>query len=196
MVFAKLASQSIRSAAYASSHPLALKILVAKANCLWDNRRFVELLIRTHIQNPRMQDSRKRLEVATTGGAIVGVVFGIAFFGIGLAVLFFMWSGDGGFHDPPIFFKIFASLIALPFVAVGATVAFGSFKALTGGASGGSPVAHLKDSASDDFHSGKASKAAYTCPRCAAPLADNADVSPQGDAKCGHCGGWFNIHKG
>jgi hypothetical protein len=143
-----------------------------------------------------MQDPRKRLEEVTTGGAIVGIVSGIAFFGIGLAVLFFMWSGDGGFHDPPIFFKIFASLIALPFVAVGATIAVGSFKVLTGGESIASTINQLKDAATDDDASGaKSGRAAYVCPRCAAPLAESTDVSPQGDTKCGHCGGWFNIHK-
>jgi hypothetical protein len=142
-----------------------------------------------------MQDPRKQIEQATMGGAIVGVVAGIAFFGIGLAVLFFMWGGEGGFHDPPVFFKIFASLIALPFVAIGATIAVGSFKALTGGEGAASTMNHLKNAPSDEIPPNKNGRAAYVCPRCGAPLADNAEVSPHGDTKCGHCGGWFNIHK-
>ncbi len=119
-----------------------------------------------------MQDPRKRLEEVTTGGAIVGVVSGIAFFGIGLAVLFFMWSGDGGFHDPPIFFKIFASLIALPFVAVGATIAVGSFKVLTAGENIASTINQLKDAATDEMPQAKSGRAAYVCPRCGSPLAE------------------------
>jgi DNA-directed RNA polymerase subunit RPC12/RpoP len=144
-----------------------------------------------------MQDPRKQIEQATIGGAIVGVVTGVAFFGIGLAVLFFMWGGDGGFHDPPKFFKIFASLIALPFVAIGATIAIGSFKALTG--TGGGEVAktinRLKDAVGDEAAPNMSGRAAYVCPRCGAPLTEKADVSPHGDTKCAHCGGWFNIHK-
>jgi DNA-directed RNA polymerase subunit RPC12/RpoP len=142
-----------------------------------------------------MQDPRKQIEQATVGSAIVGVVTGIAFFGIGLAVLFFMWGGDGGFHDPPMFFKIFASLIAMPFVAVGATIAVGSFKALTSGDSVSSTINQLKDSASGTTEEPRGGHTAYVCPRCGAPLAENADVSPHGDTKCDHCGGWFNIHK-
>jgi DNA-directed RNA polymerase subunit RPC12/RpoP len=142
-----------------------------------------------------MQDPRKQIEQATVGSAIVGVVTGIAFFGIGLAVLFFMWGGGGGFHDPPMFFKIFASLIALPFVAIGATIAVGSFKALTGGDSVSSTINQLKDSATGTTEEPPGGHTAYVCPRCGAPLAENADVSPHGDTKCGHCGGWFNIHK-
>ncbi len=38
-------------------------------------------------------------------------------------------------------------------------------------------------------------KGNYACPSCGASLTDNADVSPLGDAKCGHCGRWFNVHK-
>jgi len=34
----------------------------------------------------------------------------------------------------------------------------------------------------------------YVCPGCCAPLGKRADVSPQGDVKCPHCGRWFNIH--
>jgi hypothetical protein len=142
-----------------------------------------------------MQDPRKQIDQTTTGGLIVGVVTGIAFFGIGLAVLFFMWGGDGRFHDPPVFFKIFASLIALPFVAVGATLAVGSFKALAGGESVTSTVNQLKDSGTENAERAKGGHATYVCPRCGAPLSENADVSPHGDTKCVHCGGWFNIHK-
>jgi DNA-directed RNA polymerase subunit RPC12/RpoP len=142
-----------------------------------------------------MEDPRKQIQDVTPGGAIVGVVTGIAFFGIGLAVLFFMWSGDGGFHDPPFFFKIFASLIALPFVAVGATLAVGSFKALTDSAGSANTINRLKDTAGDEASPNQSGRAVYVCPRCGAPLAENADVSPHGDTKCVHCGGWFNIHK-
>jgi hypothetical protein len=34
----------------------------------------------------------------------------------------------------------------------------------------------------------------YACPNCGATLGDRSDVSPHGDAKCGHCNRWFNIH--
>jgi hypothetical protein len=142
-----------------------------------------------------MEEPRKQVQEATTAGAIVGVVTGIAFFGIGLAVLSFMWGGGGGFHDRPMFFKIVASLIALPFVAIGATIAVGSFKAMTGGGGIANTISRLKDGASDENSPNKSGRAAYVCPRCGAPLAENADVSPHGDTKCAHCGGWFNIHK-
>lgn len=37
-------------------------------------------------------------------------------------------------------------------------------------------------------------RVSYQCNRCGAALPPKATVSPQGDVKCEHCGGWFNIH--
>lgn len=127
----------------------------------------------------------------------IGVVFGVVFAGIGLTVLGFMWfTPRHEFGAPPLFFRIFASFIAIPFVAIGGTLAY---KSITGkslparlpqpvarlhGADPAQPVQHVPS------HGG-----AYRCPRCGAPLGKDADVSPSGDVKCTFCNTWFNIHR-
>jgi hypothetical protein len=135
------------------------------------------------------RDHRKQFEPQTKIGAFVGVVFGLVFFGIGLTVIVFMWSGEG-FGAPPLFFRIFASLIATCFVAVGGAVAYGSIRALASGNAVSLPTA---GPTSLDPQTG--SPVNYVCPACGAPLAERADVSPKGDVKCSHCGRWFNIHE-
>ena len=121
-------------------------------------------------------------------GRIVGAVFGLVFFGIGLTVIGFMWFGDDGFGSPPVFFKIFASLIACAFVAMGGTLAAASIK----GGSVQVPDVAL-DQAAREGKPLQVSPGSYLCPSCGATL-QKADVSPMGDVKCTFCGSWFNVH--
>ena len=121
-------------------------------------------------------------------GRIVGAVFGLVFFGIGLTVIGFMWFGDDGFGSPPVFFKIFASLIACAFVAMGGTLAAASIK----GGSVQVPDVAL-DQAAREGKALQVSPGSYLCPSCGATL-QKADVSPMGDVKCTFCGSWFNVH--
>src|SRR6478752_4708672 len=81
----------------------------------------------------------------------------IAMFGcIGLTVIFFLWTADG-FHEPPLFFKLFGSFIGLAFVFVG----FGlPLRALMG----------QRDADADQPHKGAASGGGYKCPNCGASL--------------------------
>ena len=130
------------------------------------------------------------------GARIFSGVIGVTFGGIGLAVLGFMWGflgGDafGGFGGPPLFFRIFASLIALPFVALGAAALLA---AVTGKAMGSTPTGIVQGIATRSNASPTPAAARYECPQCSSPLADRSDVSPHGDARCAHCGSWFNIH--
>ncbi len=113
---------------------------------------------------------------------ILAAVFGIVFGGIGLSVIGFMWTATG-FHEPPLFFKVFASFIALAFVAVGGTFLFGAFKAK--GPPSSTTIAEQPAAAPGP---------GYTCPACGARLDAHAEVSPKGDVKCGYCRKWFNIH--
>jgi DNA-directed RNA polymerase subunit RPC12/RpoP len=142
---------------------------------------------------------RKHLQAQTKGQAILGIVFGMVFFGIGISVMAFVWTGSG-FGAPPLFFRIFATLIAIPFVAVGGITAYGSIQALRGSQAGVGQIASLlqhsgQASNPDDESVTSGSRVSYTCPACGAPLARGAEVSPHGDVKCSHCGGWFNVHK-
>jgi DNA-directed RNA polymerase subunit RPC12/RpoP len=119
-------------------------------------------------------------------------LFGFIFAGIGLTVIIFIWSEPfGGFGSPPLFFRIFGSFIAVAFIGFGAAMAI---SAIIGNKE---PLAPSIPAASVAPHA-PASTAhlpgRYACSRCAAPLADNAQVSPLGDARCPHCGSWFNIH--
>ena len=52
------------------------------------------------------------------------VVFGIVFGGVGLAVIGFLWARSG-FGESPTFFKVFGTLVALPFIAFGAMFLIG-----------------------------------------------------------------------
>jgi hypothetical protein len=130
--------------------------------------------------------------------AILGIVFGLVFCGIGISVMVFVWS-ESGFGAPPLFFRIFATLIAIPFVAVGGLAAYGSIQVLRGSLAGTEQIAGLLQNSdqptTNEESVGTGSRVAYACPACGAPLARGADVSPHGDVKCTHCGGWFNVHK-
>src|SRR5687768_9693523 len=56
----------------------------------------------------------------------IGGIFGLVFAGIGITVIISMWFGEMG-EDVPTFARIFASFIALAFVAMGGTLAATSF---------------------------------------------------------------------
>lgn len=112
-----------------------------------------------------------------------GALMGVVPLGIGLTVIIFLWSATG-WDAPPLLFKIFGSFIALAFIVVGSTLVLAAFlrwpdpASLTSGISADVPQP----------------LGGYTCARCGAPLAADADVSPLGDVKCTSCGGWLNIH--
>ena len=142
---------------------------------------------------------RKQLQAQSKGQAILGIVFGLVFFGIGISVMAFVWT-ERGFGAPPLFFRIFATLIAIPFVAVGGLAAYGSIQVLRGNHAAAEQIADLLQHSGqakmpDDQSLGSGSRVNYTCPACGAPLARGVEVSPHGDVKCIHCGGWFNVHK-
>ena len=141
---------------------------------------------------------RQRVQSQTKSAGFVGLVFGAVFFAIGITVMVFMWTASG-FHAPPLIFRIFATLIAIPFVAIGGAIAYGSLLALRGKHGAGGLMADVMDASdpansADDTRNESASHVKYTCPACGAPLARGAEVSPHGDVKCGHCGGWYNVY--
>ncbi len=130
-------------------------------------------------------------------------VIGIVPLGIGLTLLVSLWSQPfGGFHSPPLFFRIFGSFVALFFVFMGGGLVFGSM-ANPDGLMGMLREAQrrqreLEAELREDAAPGPANHrepGGYTCTSCGAPLSGNADVSPHGDVKCSHCGRWFNIHQ-
>ena len=134
-----------------------------------------------------MKKRRMPKQEITIAHRIIPAVFGFAFLGIGLTVIISLWAAPfGDFMSPPLFFRVFGSFIALVFVVVGGTI---GWLAIFATAPVGVP------STPSDRSTGQGHRVAnYTCPKCGAPLGDRADVSPSGDAKCTHCGGWFNVH--
>jgi hypothetical protein len=114
---------------------------------------------------------------------LLGLVFGFVFAAIGVTVIGHLWT-TRGFGEPPLVAKIFGTLVAIPFMAVGVTL-FTS--ALRGQGPGGGEGA---GSSSTPPGTG----VGYTCPGCGNRLGEDADVSPKGDVKCGYCRRWFNIH--
>jgi len=137
------------------------------------------------------------MQSAQSAGRFVGGVFGFVFFGIGLTVLISLWGAPfGAFGSPPLFFRVFGSFIALAFVAMGGTALLGAIRGAgpfsTDHVAG---VQAMMDRATDhEPGSPTASQAGYHCPHCGAPLSEGVDISPHGDAKCGYCNCWFNIH--
>lgn len=108
-----------------------------------------------------------------------------------MTVLVFLWGAPfGEFGSPPLFFRIFGSFIALAFVAMGGTVCLGS---ILGKGLGPGQIPRDALPTADDSPP-PVSESGYRCPHCGAPLGDGIDISPHGDAKCGYCNCWFNIH--
>lgn len=129
---------------------------------------------------------------------VLGALFGLIPLGIGITVLVFLWGAPfDAWDSPPIFFRVFGSFIALAFVLVGGVIVAGALK----GAQHGTEmmdraVSELNrvNGATSQRAGARAPGGGYACPQCGAPLAGNAEVSPHGDVKCGHCASWFNIH--
>lgn len=122
-------------------------------------------------------------------------------FGIGMTVLIGLWGG--GMGDPPLFFRMFGSFIALAFVLFGiaAFKAAGKFGDPLSMVRSMQEIAKELEANQPGSRSGSVSsteetksKVGYECPNCAASLGTDADVSPSGDVRCGYCDRWFNIH--
>lgn len=128
-------------------------------------------------------------------------LMGVMPFGIGLTVLFFIWFGDmGPFGGAPLFFKVFASFVAMGFVLTGAMFFAGPSLLKGQHQNMLDRVRDLAQAAGQevgDSPSGadSAPKVNYSCPNCGSDLGEKADVSPSGDAKCEYCKRWFNIHQ-
>lgn len=129
--------------------------------------------------------------IPSTPARFLGAIFGIVFAGIGLTVIFFLWTANG-FGEPPLFFRIFGSFIALAFVGFGGTLLVSVLKGQS--AEAPAPATTTSPPSIPSASPGTAPAASYTCPACGARLGENADVSPKGDVKCGYCRKWFNIH--
>ncbi|MFI5378928.1 MAG: hypothetical protein ACHRHE_06510 [Tepidisphaerales bacterium] len=129
---------------------------------------------------------------------VFATLIGLIPLGIGITVLVFLWGAPfNAWDSPPIFFRVFGSFIALAFVLFGGAMLAGALR----GAQPGSAIVDRAFSELDTTNtampkpaSAQSPGGAYECPQCGAPLAGNAEVSPHGDAKCGHCASWFNIH--
>lgn len=116
-------------------------------------------------------------------------LIGIVPLGIGLTVLGFLWvPAFNEFDAPPLFFRIFGSFVALFFVLLG-----GGMIAASSGLRGLRLPRPVEPRISPEAP--QPGDAGYQCAHCGATLGEKADVSPHGDAKCAHCGRWFNIHR-
>lgn len=118
---------------------------------------------------------------------------GIIPLGIGLVLIGFAWS-----MGTQVFFSLMMTFVALAFVMQGAALLSGKL----------GPKNRLRSMMQDlqELQSELAPPDAarrrdnpggqgnYACSACGAPMGNDADVSPHGDVKCGHCGRWYNIH--
>ncbi|HBN78389.1 MAG TPA: hypothetical protein DD473_21770 [Planctomycetaceae bacterium] len=132
---------------------------------------------------------------ASINERIVAGIIGTTFGGIGLTVLISLWAIPfHSFHSPPLFFRLFASFISLPFIALGGA---GIFTLLTGiSTSPKSSVENINNSMqslmSQQLKTSRAGTLRQDCPSCGAPRGE-LEVSPSGDVKCPHCKAWYNV---
>ena len=125
-------------------------------------------------------------------------LFAIVPLGIGLSVIGFLWfTPFDQFGSPPLFFRVFGTFVALPFVFIGVAglraSSLSSHEQL---------IQRARDMAESLSQADivppsppqATSSAGYVCPSCNAPIGTGDDVSPHGDVKCSHCGRWFNVH--
>jgi hypothetical protein len=143
----------------------------------------------SHAGDPLDDVTRHQMMV----GRVIGGVFGCIFLGIGLTVLVSLWIAPfGAFGSPPLFFRLVGSFIALAFVTMGGGAALA---AITGkGLGSRADLLRRMHRSHRGRHEPRTPGGQLTCPRCGAPLAESADVSPHGDALCTYCRTWFNIH--
>ena len=119
-------------------------------------------------------------------------MMGIVPLGIGLTVLGFMWLQPfDRFGAPPLFFRVFASFIALGFVMMGGMLVSGR---LNDPKRMANMLHELQSQLPKQPEGADPGGVGYQCSNCGAPLGDAADVSPHGDVRCEHCHKWFNIH--
>lgn len=113
----------------------------------------------------------------------------VSMFGfIGLALLISLWSKSSHeFGAPPLFFRLFGSCIAIAFMAVGFGIPITALRRRAAPRSGDPDQAGPPPATSGG--------AGYQCPNCGAALGPEQEVSPSGDAKCGYCRKWWNIHR-
>jgi len=127
--------------------------------------------------------------VARLVAGCVPFVFGL----IGVTVAVSLWSEPfGEFGSPPLFFRIFGTLIASVFMLMGfggaCAAIFGGTKSLRSARRSGFVGRAPRPKSPEGQRS-------YTCPNCNAALKSKADVSPSGDVRCSYCDRWFNIHR-
>lgn len=120
-------------------------------------------------------------------------IFSSIFGGVGLKLLVFLWgSPTGGFHSPPLFFRIFGSFIAIGFVAFSA---FGLFAVITGATGPQLPDQTSLNSELRNQNFNASSSGSFSCPSCGSGLGAESEVSPSGDVKCAHCNNWYNVRQ-
>ena len=130
------------------------------------------------------------------GERVFGGLFMMIPLGISILVLVHLWT-QRGFHEPPLFFKLFGSLIAMSFVLVGLG---GMSRAFSGKMKLRRPTLRSRGRRSepaDERQDAPERRSGYrraACPSCGGAFGKGADVSPSGDLKCGYCGSWFNIN--
>ena len=128
--------------------------------------------------------------------SMISRLMGVMPFGIGLTVLFFIWTGEIA-EDAPLFFKVIGSFVALGFISFG--VAFFAGPSLYKN-HGQNPLNQARDMAESLEEQQKSPsddappQVSYSCPNCGSDIGEKAEVSPSGDVKCEYCKRWFNIH--
>lgn len=127
--------------------------------------------------------------VARLVAGVVPLVFGI----IGVTFAVSLWSeSSDGFGSPPLFFRIFGTLIASVFMLVGFS---GAYAVFVRGARPLRAARGLRGGGRAPRPTSPEGQRGYTCPNCDAALKSEADVSPSGDVRCSYCDRWFNIHR-
>lgn len=134
-------------------------------------------------------------EMAPIAPRIIFGTFGFAFAGIGVSLLVFLWMAPfDAFGSPPLFFRVFGSLIAICFVAVGTTLFIGAIFGSTFPTPNAALQSLIERNARRNGMKQNPPVLNYSCPNCGAQLGKDVQVSPLGDVNCQFCHQWFNVH--
>ena len=132
---------------------------------------------------------RKFVKVQESEGRFVAGVFGVISFLVGLLVVVWMCSQPlGEFGSPPLFIRLFFSLIAVAFMAAVGTTVWGVFFGPRLG------IGSLLDKAKTLAEAQDQDSAKPGSYNCGATLKSDAEVSPHGDVKRSFCDARFNLY--
>lgn len=119
---------------------------------------------------------------------MITIVFLLVFVGIGVSVIVRVWTDS----NTPLFARLVATFIGTMFVVGPGSAILRQLARLRQAAHGTSEAWESSGSPEADAAPRRKISRSLECPRCAAGLGPEYEVSPTGDVHCSYCKCWFN----